>query len=182
MGGSAPAGQHPRRMVRLYRRTRNGLAYWEAWRDGAGQLVVHHGRAGERGHAEHLPAGPCRAGERLAARVARQRRRGYRELEHCEMRLVLVQWETGSRALLRSAQAWVDETLSWTGLGAYVGYEHSRALTIMGESVHAGLAVRVLAAGLPGSGLPADAVIAVCAGEDLIAWPPARVGEPLDKP
>ena len=140
-------------MVRLYRSTRDGLAYWEAWRDGAGQLVLHHGRAGERGHAERLPAGPCGA-----------------------------QRESGSRALLRRAQAWMDEALSWTGLGAYVGYEHGGALAIMGESVHAGLAVRVLAAGLPGSGLPEDALIAVCAGEDVIAWPPARVGEALDAP
>jgi hypothetical protein len=169
-------------MVRLYRSTRDGPAYWEAWRDRAGRLVVHHGRVGERGHAEHLPAGPCCADERLAALVAGQRRRGYRELEHCEMRLVLVQWETGTRALLRRAQVWVDEALGWTGLGAYVGYEHSGALTIMGETVHAGLAVRVLAAGLPDSGLPEDAVIAVCADEDVIAWPPARVGEALDAP
>ena len=167
-------------MVRLHRSTRDGLAYWEAWRDGAGQLVLHHGRAGERGHAERLPAGPCGADERLAALVAGQRRRGYRELEHCEMRLVLVQWEYGSRALLRRAQAWMHETLSWTGLGAYVGYDDSGALTIMGETADARLAVRVLAAGLPGSGLPEDAVIAVCADEDVIAWPPARVGEPLD--
>ena len=98
------------------------------------------------------------------------------------MRLVLVQWQSGSPALLRRAQAWMDESLGWTGLGAYVGFEDTDALTIMGETVNAGLAVEVLAAGLPGSGLPEDAVIAVCTGDDVIAWPPARVGEPFQSP
>ena len=90
MGGRAPAGEESARgMVRLYRSTRDGLAYWEAWRDGAGQLVLHHGRARERGHAERLPAGPCGAGERASPRSRPGSAGcGYREkLEHCELRL-----------------------------------------------------------------------------------------------
>ena len=145
-------------------------------------LVLHHGRAGERGHAERLPAGPCGAGERLAALAARQRRCGYRELEHCEMRLPCSSSGRAARALFCGAPGVDGRGAVLDGPRRLRGYEHDGALTIMGESVHAGLAVRVLAAGLAGSVLPEDALIAVSAGEDVIAWPPARVGEALDAP
>jgi hypothetical protein len=52
----------------------------------------------------------------------------------------------------------------------------------MGEAIDPELAADVLSRELETSGLPADAVIAVSAAEDVIHWPPARRGEIFDGP
>ena len=72
--------------------------------------------------------------------------------------------------------------LRWTGLGDYVGFDDSGDLTIMGEAIDPELAADVLSRELEDSGLPADAVIAVSATEDVIHWPPTRRGEIFDGP
>jgi hypothetical protein len=97
------------------------------------------------------------------------------------MGLVLVHWPAAP-ALRPRAEAWMRDVLGWRGLGAYVGFEDSAGLTLMGEAVDPELAVDVLSAELGCSGLPEDAVIAVSADEDVIHWPPARRGERFDGP
>ena len=171
-------------MVRLYRRRIAKVEYWEAWSDAPGELLVHRGRAGERGVAERIAVAVGGADERLAALIERQRRRGFREAEACALGLVLVQWP-GERAhahLHGRAAAWMRDALEWTGLGSYVGFDDSAGLTIMGESIDPERAAEVLSAELERAGLPADAVIAVSAAEDVIHWPPARRGEIFDGP
>jgi hypothetical protein len=168
-------------MVRLYRRRSAGWEYWECWPEPAGGLFVHRGVAGERGIAERVPPCAVDAQERLAALVERERRRGFREPDPHQMGLVLVHWP-GRAPALRRAEAWMHDVLGWTGLGAYVGFEGTAGLTIMGEAVDPERAVDVLSADLGRSGLPADAVIAVSADEDVIHWPPARRGERFDGP
>ena len=168
-------------MVRLYRRRSAGWEYWECWPEPTGGLFVHRGPAGERGVAERVP--PCFLGpdERLAALAERERRHGFREAHPHEMGLVLVHWPAAP-ALRPRAEAWMRDVLAWRGLGAYVGFEDSAGLTLMGEAVDPELAVDVLSAELGCSGLPENAVIAVSADEDVIHWPPARRGERFDGP
>ena len=124
------------------------------------------------------------ADERLLALTERQRRRGFREVDTCELGLVLVQWpgEPAHGVLLRHAIAWMTEVLGWTGLGDYVGFDDSGDLTIMGEAIDPELAAEVLSGELGASKLPPDAVIAVSAAEDTILWPPGRRGETFDGP
>jgi predicted DNA-binding WGR domain protein len=168
-------------MVRLYRRRIARIDYWEAWSELPGQILVHHGRVGERGVAQRIAVAVGTADERLAALAERQRRRGFREAEACELGLVLVQFP-GHGGLDRRAIAWMGEVLSWTGLGDYVGFDDSGDLTLMGEAIDAELAADVLSRELGTSGLPADAVIAVSAVEDTVLWPPSRRGERFDGP
>ena len=161
------------------------MEYWEAWSEGSGQVVVHRGRAGERGAAERIAVTVGGAEERLDALLAeRQRRRGFREAEACELGLVLVQWP-GERAhgeLHGRAVAWMKELLAWTGLGDYVGFDDTDDLTLMGEAIDPELAADVLSAELEASGLPTDALIVLSAVEDVIHWPPFRRGERFDGP
>jgi hypothetical protein len=171
-------------MVRLYRRRIAKVEYWEAWSDAPGELLVHRGRAGERGIAERIAVAVGGADERLAALTERQRRRGFREAEACELGLVLVQWP-GERAhgeLHGRAVAWMKEVLAWTGLGDYIGFDDSGDLTIMGEAIDSERAADVLANELETSGLPTEALIILSAVEDTIHWPPARRGERFDGP
>jgi pantoate kinase len=171
-------------MVRLYRRRIAKVEYWEAWSEAPGELLVHRGRAGERGVAERIAVGVGDDGERLTALAERQRRRGFREAAACELGLVLVQWP-GERAygeLHRRAVAWMTEVLAWTGLGDYVGFDDGGDLTLMGEAIDPVLAADVLSRELETSGLPTSALIARSATEDVILWPPARRGERFDGP
>ena len=119
-----------------------------------------------------------------SALTARQRRRGYREIDSCELGIVLVQWpdELALGELHGRAIAWLKEVLAWTGLGDYVGFDDSAGLTLMGEAVDPELAADVLSRELETSDLPTDALIAVSALEDVIHWPPARRGERFDAP
>lgn len=170
-------------MVRLYRRRKAGWEYWEAWPERPGQLLVHRGRAGDRGAAERITVSVLGAEERLAALARDQLRRGFRAPELCELGLVLVQWP-GEQAYahLHGRAAWMRDVLGWTGLGSYIGFDDSAGLTIMGESIDPELAAEVLSAELEPPGLPTDALIATCTGEDVIHWPPARRGERFDGP
>ena len=160
------------------------MEYWEAWSDAPGQLLVHHGRVGERGLAQRIAVAVGGADERLAALEERQRLRGYREIEACKLGLVLVQFpdEPAHGELHGRAIAWMKDVLRWTGLGDYVGFDDTSDLTIMGEAVDAELAADVLARELETSDLPRDAVIALSATEDVIHWPPTRRGEIFDGP
>ena len=171
-------------MVRLYRRRSARIEYWEAWSDPSGGLLVHHGRVGERGIAQRIEVAVGDADERLAALTSRERGRGYREADPCELGLVLVQWP-GERAhgeFHGCAIAWMKEALAWTGLGDYVGFDDTAGLTLMGEAIDPELAADVLSRELETSGLPTDALIAVSAAEDTILWPPSRRGERFDGP
>ena len=160
------------------------MEYWEAWSDAPGQLLVHHGRVGERGIAQRITVAIGDADERLAALAGRQRGRGYREVDTCELGLVLVQFpdEPAHGELHDRAIAWMTEVLRWTGLGDYVGFDDSGDLTIMGEAIDAELAADVLSQELDTSGLPTEAVIAVSSTQDVIHWPPTRRGEIFDGP
>jgi hypothetical protein len=171
-------------MVKLYRRRIAKVEYWEAWSHAPGELFVHRGRAGERGVAERIAVSIGGADERLAAITERQRRRGFREAETCELGLVLVQWP-GERAhgeLHGRAVAWMKDVLTWTGLGDYVGFDDTGDLTLMGEAIDPELAADVLSRELESSGLPTDVLIVLSAVEDTILWPPARRGERFDGP
>jgi len=76
------------------------------------------------------------ADERLLALTEGQRRRGFREVDSCELGLVLVQFpeELAHGELHGRAIAWMKGVLRWTGLGDYVGFDDSGDLTIMGEA------------------------------------------------
>jgi hypothetical protein len=171
-------------MVRLYRRRIATTEYWEAWSAAPGELLVHHGRAGERGIAQRIAVAVGGADERLLALAECQRRRGFREAEPCELGLVLVQWpaELAHGELHGCAIAWMKEVLRWTGLGDYVGFDDTAGLTLMGEAIDPELAADVLSRELESSSLPTEAVIAVSAAEDVIHWPPTRRGERFDAP
>jgi len=106
------------------------------------------------------------ADERLTALAARQRRRGFREAEACDLGLVLVQWpgERPHGELHGRAIAWMKEVLPWTGLGDYIGFDDTGDLTIMARR------------STPSSPPTLSAV------EDTIHWPPARRGERFDGP
>ena len=171
-------------MVRLHRRRIARVEYWEAWSDGAGQLLVHHGWIGERGLAQRIAVAVGGAEERLLALTERQRRRGFREVDACELGIVLIQWpgELAFGEFHGRAIGWLKDVLAWTGLGDYVGFDDSAGLTLMGEAIDPELAVDVLSRELEASGLPTDALIAISALEDVIHWPPARRGERFDAP
>ena len=148
------------------------------------ELLVHRGRAGERGVAERIALAVGSDDERLGALAERQRRRGFREAEPCELGLVLVQWP-GERAhgeLHGRAIAWMKDVLAWTALGGYVGFDDTGDLTIMGETIDPELAALVLSRELESSGLPTEALIVLSATEDVILWPPTRRGERFDGP
>ena len=53
----------------LYRRRNAGWEHWEAWPERSGQRLVHRGRSGERGVAEHVPVSVLGAEDRLTALV-----------------------------------------------------------------------------------------------------------------
>ncbi len=55
----------------LYRRRNAGWEHWEAWPERSGQLLVHRGRSGERGVAEHIPVSVFGAEDRLTALALR---------------------------------------------------------------------------------------------------------------
>jgi len=172
--------------TKLYRRTGDGMEYWEHWTDDGGTTLVHSGKVGERGEVERFDDRDAFVAH-LAEKTHELYREGFRNIPEDEHETVLVVWprdglpaDTGELdALWEKIERWVNEELGWTGLGHCTGVDLSTELVAMGAVVDADLAVKVLAAALVQSDLPAGGVIAVRTGgeRDEVRWPPERAGE-----
>ena len=177
-------------MTKLYRRTADGLEYWEHWTND-GVTTVHTGRVGERGDVERFEDKDAFAAF-FARTMPELLQSGFRGIPEDEHASILVQWppDTVPEALDEIEALWdnvehlVNEELGWTGLGHCSGVDYSSELTAMAEAVDADLAVKVLADALAHSDLPGGALIAVRVSDDdnerdEIRWPPDRHGEEL---
>lgn len=171
--------------AKLYRRTDDGLEYWESWVDDGGRAVVHSGRVGERGEVEELDQAEFTA--YVARKTPELYAAGFRAIPDEEHAIVSVQWprsalpeDTGALdELWDKIELWVNEELGWTGLGRCTGVDLSTELVALAEAVDADLAVKVLADSLAGGELPGGAVITVRDDDehDVVRWPPERDGE-----
>jgi hypothetical protein len=159
--------------VRLYKRSRRGIRYWEAWTRGLWG-VVHEGRIGDRGKSKHLPPWPERPVEQqIAEGVAKARGKGYAEIPREEQYQVVVQYRLqtwGSVEDLDKAheiEHLFNERLGWTGNGFCDGNDiGSGCLNIFSIVVDAELAVQTMVAELQKHELLDGAVIAARYGDE----------------
>ena len=168
-------------ITKLYRRTGDGLEYWENWTRGD-VTVVHWGRVGERG--EKLELGPVEFAQDMGKKI--HELHDFHEIPEDEhaLLLVVVPVEEVPRdldeleALWDRLEGWLNEELGWTGLGHCDGVDKSNEMVAMGLVVDADLAVSVLAGSAVARELPPGTVIAVREdGRDVVRWPPERAGE-----
>jgi hypothetical protein len=171
--------------AKQYRRTEDGVEYWESWVEEDGPAVVHWGRLGERGEVRRFED-RAEFSDYVRTKTFELHAAGFRAIDEEDHATVLVMIPPESlpyeaadvEALWARLESWVDEELGWTGLGRCTGVDLSSEMVALAIAVDARLAVEVLGAALPASGLPEETVIAVREDEvDVVRWPPARDGE-----
>jgi hypothetical protein len=172
-------------MLKLYKRGRDGVRYWEAWARGA-WVVVHEGKLGERGKVKHLEPQQGKTPEQVIALAAEKPRgKGYAEVPTEEQYQVVVQYrlETwGSVEDLDKAQEiehLFNECLGWTGNGFCDGNDiGSGCLNIFSVVVDPQLAAQAMIAELHKHELLDGAVVAARFGEEYrVFHPPDFEGE-----
>jgi hypothetical protein len=168
-------------MLKLYKRGRTGVRYWEAWKTPL-MVVVHEGRLGKRGKTRCLlPTGRQRP-ERLIAEAAKKpRAKGYAEVSLEEHSQIVVQYRLktwGSPEDLNKAHKVEDlfnECLGWTGNGRCDGNDiGSGTMNVFSYVIDAELAVETMVAALRQHRLLNGAVVAVREGEDYRVVYPTR--------
>jgi hypothetical protein len=172
-------------MLKLYKRGRTGVRYWEAWANGV-RVVVHEGKLGERGKTKYLDAPRGKTPTKVIAEAATTpRANGYAEIPIDQQFQVVVQYQLktwGSVDDLDKAHRIEDlfnECLGWTGNGMCDGNEiGSGSMTIFSIAVDPQLAVKTMIVELRKHKLLKGAVVAVRYGEEYrVAYPPKFKGK-----
>jgi hypothetical protein len=163
--------------VRLYKRGRRSIRYWEAWTRGLWG-VVHEGRVGDRGKSKDLLPLPDRPVEQQIAEEAEKvRGKGYAEIPREKQYQVVVQYRLqtwGSVEDLDKAheiEHLFNECLGWTGNGFCDGNDiGSGCLNIFSIVVDAQFAAQTMVAELQKHKLLGGAVIAARYGDEEEYW------------
>jgi hypothetical protein len=172
-------------MLKLYKRGRTGVRYWEAWANGT-QVVVHEGKLGERGKTKHLDTQRGKTPNEVIAEAAmKPRAMGYAEIPIDQQFQVVVQYPPktwGSVNDLSKAHQIEDlfnEYLGWTGNGMCDGNDiGSGSMNIFSIVVDPQLAVESMLTELRKHKLLKGAVVAVRYGEEYrVAYPPTFKGK-----
>src|SRR5262245_23924080 len=160
--------------VRLYKRSRRGIRYWEAWTRGLWG-IVHKGKVGDRGKTKDLPPWPDQppVEQQIAERAEKARGKGYVEIPRQEQYQIVVQYRLqtwGSVEDLRKAheiEHLFNECLGWTGNGFCDGNDiGSGCLNIFSVVIDAELVVQAMVAELQKHKLLDGAVIASLYGDE----------------
>jgi hypothetical protein len=168
-------------MLKLYKRSRTGVRYWEAWKI-PGMVVVHEGMLGDRGKAKYLIPEDGQTPEQcIMEAAAKPRARGYAEIPLDEQYQVVVQYRLktwGSSADLEkghSIEAMFNECLGWTGNGRCDGNDiGSGTLNIFSIVVDPDLGAATLVEQLRKYHQLRGAVVAVREGEEYRVVYPTR--------
>jgi hypothetical protein len=168
-------------MLKLYKRGRTGIRYWEAWKV-PGMVVVHEGRLGDRGKTKRvIPKDGQTPAQCIQQAAAKPRAKGYAEIPLKEQHQVVVQYrlETwGSSSDLRRGydiENLFNECLGWTGNGRCDGNDiGSGTLNIYSIVVDPELGAATLVEELRKKRLLCGALVAVREGEEYRVVYPAR--------
>jgi hypothetical protein len=168
-------------MLKLYKRGRTGVRYWEAWKV-PGMVVVHEGKLGDRGKTKYFFPEDGQTPERcIKEAAAKPRAKGYAEIPLDEQHQVVVQFRLktwGSPADLEKGHKIEDlfnECLGWTGNGYCDGNDiGSGTLNIFSIVVEPDLGAATLVEELRKNRLLKGPVVAVREGEKYRVVYPAR--------
>jgi hypothetical protein len=168
-------------MLKLYKRGRTGVRYWEAW-EVQEMVLVHEGKLGHRGKIKYLIPEDGQSPEQCICEAANKpRAKGYAEIPPDEQYQVVVQYRLktwGSPEDLAKGhrvEALFNECLGWTGNGRCDGNDiGSGTLNIFSLVVDPELATATLVEELRKNRILKGAVIAVRAGEEYRVVYPAQ--------
>jgi hypothetical protein len=168
-------------MLKLYKRGRKYVHYWEAW-EHSHWIVVHEGKLGERGKVRYLPRGKRKSAERRIAEAAKEpRAKGYAEIPRDEQHTVIVQYRLkgwGSPEDLQKGhriEGLFNECLGWTGNGRCDGNDFgSGTMNIFSIVVDPDLGATTMVDELRKHRFLKGAVVAVREGEEYRVVYPAR--------
>jgi len=113
-------------MLKLYRFTDTKKEYWETWKEGKGEHIVHWGELGTRGESRTVETkGTLKAKDVVEAEAEAQamQAQGFAEIDLDDHVTLLVEYAIegmGTKADIKKRHDLEDrlnETLGWTGLG-----------------------------------------------------------------
>lgn len=111
-------------MLKLYRFTDTKKEYWETWKEGKGEHIVHWGELGTRGESRTVKTnGTAKAKDVVEAQAQAMQAQGFAEIDLDDHVTLLVEYAIdgmGTKDDINKRHKLEDrlnETLGWTGLG-----------------------------------------------------------------
>lgn len=175
-------------MLKLYKQTRSGLQYWEAWEDEE-KIVTHRGTLGETGVTVEIPLSVSEDAELLIERESKPHRaNGFEEREPVAELVVQYKCENwGSPEDLdkrHRVEDLMNECLGWTGNGHCDGGDiGSGTINIFSYVIDPEIAAKTTIECLREENLLEGAIIAIRENieqeveEYLVRWPESFKGE-----
>jgi hypothetical protein len=172
-------------VLKLYKRGRSGVRYWEAWGDGP-VVIIHTGKLGQTGTVRKLTREKGQTTTKaIAAAAAAPLARGYAEIPLDEHRQIVVQYRCAGWGSVEDldkrhqVEELFNECLGWTGNGHCDGGDiGSGSMNVYSYAVDAQLAVKTILATLRKHRLLKGAVVAVEEGDDYrVVYPANFQGE-----
>lgn len=155
-------------MLKLYKRGRSGIRYWEAW-ELYGTVCIHEGIVGDGGKNRfRAPAEDQSAADFIVEAAKKPRAKGYAEIPRDEQHKVIVQYRLDSWGDLKdlkqghTVEDVLNGCLGWTGNGRCTGHDiGSGTMNLFCLVVVAELAADTIVAALRKKKLLKNSVIAV---------------------
>lgn len=172
-------------MLKLYRRTKRGTEYWEAWST-ATEIKIHWGKLGDLGESRELPiergVNPSDTIKREAKPI---RLAGFKPLKEADLKWVVIQFALDGHGTTSDFDKRVkienlmNECLGWTGSGHCDGGDMgSGEMNVFCLVVDSSIATKVIVEELSSQALIAGAAIAERIGDDYkVLWPRDFLGE-----
>ncbi|WP_130860040.1 hypothetical protein [Gracilibacillus phocaeensis] len=114
-------------MIKMAKRMKDTILYWEVWQDGK-YLVIHHGTVGDTGESEKQKVPVFQKGQKIMGKLAKEKAaEGFDYLDEDKLFQVVIQYtyeENEMEAafdLRQSIEELMNECLGWTGNGACDG-------------------------------------------------------------
>ena len=111
-------------MLKLYRFSDTKKEYWETWKEGKGEHLVHWGELGTRGESRTAKTkGTVKAKDLVEAEAEAMQAQGFAEIDEDDRFRLIVEYaidgmgSKGNVDIRHKLKERLDNTLGWTGLG-----------------------------------------------------------------
>ena len=111
-------------MIKLYKKEKGEILYWETWENDDGTHTIHWGKVGDKGKSTKIQKSLFKSADRkIAILIEEKIEQGYEEIDIEKHDILLIEYkvdEFGNEADLEKRyelQDKMDETLGWTGIG-----------------------------------------------------------------
>lgn len=111
-------------MLKLYKKEKNRILYWETWKRNFLSGIIHWGIVGQQGEDKTIKSGPFRSYKNIIKKeIDIKLADGYKQIDIEDHDILVIEYPVKGMGTMKDLkkryrlQKRMDQTLGWTGLG-----------------------------------------------------------------